>query len=106
MLKLIGQDLRSLGGDMRQSPYHFESYKSTSGADDTAALDDTIDADHLFPGGISRWIRVGGAGNLRVVDRYGVNRIIEGLVAGETIRVACVKIMSTGTTATKITVFF
>ena len=104
MTKILGKDLQGLRGDLNIAPRVVETYKSTSGGDDTAALDDT--ATSLFPAGRSRWIRTGGAGNLKVLLSNGVTKLIELCLAGEKIDVECVKIFSTGTTATKISVYF
>ena len=104
MTKILGKDLQALRGDLNIASRAVETYKSTSGADDTAALDDT--ATNLFPSGRSRWIRAGGAGNLKVLLSNGVTKLIESLIAGERVDVECVKIFSTGTTATKLSVYF
>lgn len=104
MLKLLGKDKQDLGGDLNIAPRVIELYKSTTGGNDTAAVDDVLTT--LFPAGVSRWIRVGGAGNLTVLMRDGTQKIIELMLAGEKIEIQCVKIMATGTSATKISVFF
>lgn len=103
-MKLLGKDLQDAGGRLTIAPRKVENYASTSGADDTAALDDVLTT--LFPSGISRWVRCGGAGALKVLLRNGETHLIEAMVAGEQIALECVKILATGTTATKITVYF
>jgi hypothetical protein len=101
---ILGKDLQGLRGDVNIAPRTVETYKSTSGPDDTAALDDT--ATTLFPSGRSRRIRAGGAGNIKVLMSNGDTKLIESMLAGEQLDLECVKIFATGTTATKLSVYF
>jgi hypothetical protein len=51
---------------------------------------------------VTRAIRVGGAGNLRVLTAGNEDVIIPSVLAGETIPVCVVKVFSTSTTATSL----
>jgi hypothetical protein len=52
--------------------------------------------------GQSRWIFVGGAGNLTVVDEEGNTVLISTVPAGAQLPIAVTRIKATGTTATLI----
>lgn len=56
--------------------------------------------------GVSRAIRVGGAGDLSVVDVSGVTTVIPSVLAGETLPIEVTRINATGTTATLISALF
>ena len=56
--------------------------------------------------GVCRAIRVGGAGDISVVDLTGATVIIPSILAGETLSVEATRINATGTTATLITVLY
>jgi len=59
-----------------------------------------------LPLGVCRAIRVGGAGDLSVVDLTGETVVIPSVLAGETLPVEATRISATGTTATLITALF
>lgn len=59
----------------------------------------------LRKGFVSDAIRCGGAGDLKVRMEDGKDVVIPAVLAGETVRVACTMVHSTGTTATNITAF-
>ena len=97
MTKLLGKDLQNLCGDLNVSSRVQESYPTNGDLDDTLA--------NLFPSGISRWISVGVAGDVVVLDRHG-NQVPIPMIAGEMYPCEAVKVMKTNTTATKIIVWF
>ena len=98
MTRLLGVDLQSTNGDLSKAPRTLEQYPANVDLNDTLT--------DLFPSGLSTKIRCGGAGNLKVLLRNGDSSLIESVLAGETVEIECVKVIKTGTTATKITVFF
>lgn len=56
--------------------------------------------------GIARGIYVGGAGNLAVTTSAGNNVTFVGVAAGTIVPIQCVRVLSTGTTATSIVAMF
>jgi hypothetical protein len=97
-MKQLGKDLKALGLDLTTASDDFDVYPANADLDDTLAT--------LFPGGVSRRIYVGGAGDLKVLTRNGDEKIIGTVAAGTLFDLAVVKIIKTGTTATLITVFY
>jgi hypothetical protein len=69
-----------------------------------ADLNDTVT--DTFPGGLSRRILVGTAGDVAVLRRDGVSKIIKGVVDGLVLEIGVVKILLTGTTASDFTVMY
>jgi len=63
------------------------------------------DATDIRAGMVWDAVRVGGAGNLNVEMEDGKQVLISGMLAGESLRIAIKKVLSTNTTATLITVF-
>lgn len=59
-----------------------------------------------YQGRYAQEIYVGGTGNLEVIDQTGTACTIESIPVGSQFKISPLKIMSTGTTATKIVAFF
>ena len=59
-------------------------------------------SDSAFLPYVTRAIRAGGAGNLRVLTAGNEDVIIPSVVAGETLPICVVKVFSTSTTATSL----
>ncbi len=74
----------------------------TSGAVRAITPNDSTDLEF----GACRAIRVGGAGDVSIVDLTGTTVIIPSVLAGETLPVQATRINATGTTATLINALF
>ncbi len=54
----------------------------------------------------TKYLYVGGAGNVTLIDAAGNSVLFQTVPAGAIIPIACTKVMSTGTAATKIVAMF
>jgi hypothetical protein len=54
----------------------------------------------------TKYLYVGGTGNLTVIDGAGNSVLFQSVPAGAVLPIACTKVMSTGTAATKIVAMF
>ena len=75
----------------------------SSGAVRAITPNDSADFSAL---GICRAIRVGGAGDVSIVDDGGVTTVIPGCLAGETLPVQTARVNATGTTATGLVAYY
>ena len=65
----------------------------------------TVGADIVIDPACRR-VRVGGTGNLSVVYANGVTDVITAILDGESLDISVIKIVASGTTATKVTIFW
>lgn len=64
-------------------------------------LHDTNDLEH-----VSRYVYVGGAGNLKVITLGGDTETIKGITAGSLLPIRITRAFSTGSTATNVSIFW